>query len=184
MNNANIKSKKEISKIRLGLIFSVMSMSSKNSLMVNGKKIGGTYSVGGQTGIKLNDNTLLQLGYVTPEVKKTTVFLGKNQKVDLSSTYSLMASGQLKYRYFLPTLSSLFVSSQFGATFVKQNILSQIPINFGLSYTYEGWYIQPYLGFGMGFRLGKSLSVGIDYNTYFTLKTVSNNAKFYLNYEI
>jgi hypothetical protein len=174
----------ETPSVKVGAVFSVISESSKNSLMVNGKKIGGNYSKGGQMGVKIGDNTIIQLGYVTPEIKKTTIYLSDKQLVDITSTYSLMFSSDLKYRYFLPKMKNIFFSLQFGLSLVKQNILSMIPINFGKAYTYNGWYIQPSIGFGMGFRLSSSLSLGVDYISYFTLKTINTNVKFSFSYEL
>ena len=167
-----------------GYIISVAAMSSKNELSVNGKSLGGSFSVGVELGYKFNDNTLLKVGYFAPEIKTTSVFLDNNQSVDISSKYDLMGSMELQYRYFLPTYAQIFFTSNFGMNFVKQNVLSLVPLNFGTSYNYDGYYVQPSLGLGAGFRINKSLSLGLNYNAYFTLKTVTSNVKFYFNYEL
>ena len=167
-----------------GYLVSVAAMSSKNDLMVNGKQIGGMFSMGLQLGYKFNDNTLLKVSYFAPEVKTTSVFLDNNQSTDIKSQYDYMSSVELQYRYFLPTYAQIFLTSNFGINFVKQSILSLVPINFGKSYVYEAYYAQPSLGLGAGYRINRRITFGIDYNAYFTFKTVTSNVKFYLNYEI
>jgi len=166
-----------------GLLLSVAAISSNHDFVVNGKQIIGSFSPGFQIGYKVNDNTLFEISYFKPEMKKTTIFIQNSQTANISSEYSFMTSAQLQYRYFFPFYSSLFVSSNIGVDFVKQQVISNIPLNFGSSYAYNGIFIQSQLGLGAGYRIGRLLSLGIDYNAYLTLKTITSNVKIYLNLE-
>jgi hypothetical protein len=166
-----------------GLLLSLATTSSRHEFSVNGKRIDGTFSYGVQMGYRINDNTLLMASYFKPEIKSTTVYLKDGERADITSEYSFLATSGIKYRYFIPSFQSFFASLQFGVTFTKQNIRSDIPLNFGTSYKYSGWYIASYAGMGMGIRLNRKLLIGIDNTAYMTKKTITNSTIFYVNFE-
>jgi hypothetical protein len=166
-----------------GLLLSLATTSSRHEFSVNGKKIDGTFSYGVQMGYRINDNTLLMASYFKPEIKSTTVYLKDGKRADITSKYSFLATTGIKYRYFIPSFQSFFAALQFGITFTKQDIRSDIPLNFGTSYKYSGWYIASYAGMGMGIRLNRKLLIGIDNTAYMTKKTITNSTVFYVNFE-
>ena len=166
-----------------GLVASVGTISSKHEFAVNGVQIEGIFSPGFMLGYKFNDNTIFQLSYHSPEKKATLVNLYDGNTVEVSSSYSSLIGAEMKYRYFLPSLQNLFLSSNFGAHFVQQEINSYVPLNFGHTYNYHAIYTAFATGIGAGYKFTRTLSVAMDYMAYITLKTVTNNVRFHFSYE-
>jgi len=165
-----------------GLILSVASTSSQHEFAVNGKKIEGSFSYGAKVGYRINDNTLLMLSYFQPETKTTTVYLRDAQQAKLIDIYSYLTNFGIKYRYFIPSFPSFFAALHFGTSFTKQDITSEIPLNFGTSYKYTGWYLSAYTGMGMGIRINRSLTFGIDSTAFMTKNTITTATSFYIQY--
>lgn len=166
-----------------GVFLGISIASSKNELIVNGKKIGGSFLYGAYGGYKLNRNTLIGFDYFAKEIKKSTTFIQNNQTAEVESSYEYMFSNYLKYRFFLPTNKSLFVSSKFGVGITKQLIKTYIPINGGRTDSYSALYTEGILGFGVGLFFSKISSLELMYNTHINTKTITSSVRININVE-
>jgi len=166
-----------------GLVMSVGTISSKHEFAVNGAKVEGIFSPGAMIGYKFNDNTIFQISFHAPENKVALVNLYDGSTVSVSSNYEYLVGVEMKYRYFLPSLQNLFLSSNFGSHFVQQEINSYIPLNFGDVYNYHTQYASFATGIGAGYKFTRTLSVAMDYMAYMTLKTLTDNVRFHVSYE-
>lgn len=183
--NNNIRNMQSKHKIRKGsgAFMGIIASSSKNELVVNGKKIGGSFLYGAYGGYKINRNTLIGVDYLAKEVKKSTTFIQNNHTAEVTSSYNYMLSSYLKYRFFLPTNRSLFVSSKMGIGITKQLVKTYIPINGGRTDSYASFYTEGILGLGVGFFFTKMSSLELAYNTHINTKTITSAVKVNLNIE-
>ena len=174
---------KHIVNMDSGAFLGISMSSSKNELIINGKKIGGSFLYGVYSGYKLNRNTLIGVDYFAKEVKKSTTFIQSNQTAEVDSSYEYMLSSYLKYRFFLPTNESLFVSSKLGVGITKQLVKTFIPINGGRTDSYSALYTEGVLGFGVGFFFSRLSSLELMYNTHINTKTITSSVRVNLNVE-
>ncbi len=178
----NIQNNK-ISREGSGAFLGILGASSKNELIVNGKKIGGSFLYGAYGGYKINRNTLIGVDYFDKETKKSTTFIQNNHTAEVKSSYEYMFSGYLKYRFFLPTNKSLFMSSKIGLGVTKQLVKTYIPINGGRTDSYSAFYTEGILGLGVGLFFTRASSLELSYNTYVNTKTISSSMRINLNVE-
>lgn len=180
--NKNIQNN-QFTKTDSGKFLGIMVSSSKNELIINGKKIGGSFLYGAYGGFKFNNNTLVGIDYFAQENKKSTTFIKNDNTAEVTSSYNNMISGYLKYRFFLPTNKSLFISSKIGLGITKQAVKTYIPINGGSTTSYTALYTEGILGLGVGFFFTKVSSLELAYNTYINTKTITSSVRVNLNME-
>jgi hypothetical protein len=177
------KSNKHILGMDSGSFFGISIASSKNELIINGKKIGGSFLYGAYGGYKINRNTLIGIDYFAKENKKSNIFIKDDYTAEVDSSYEYMLSSYIKYRFFLPTNKSLFISSKFGLGITKQLVKTYIPVNGGRTDSYLSLYTEGVLGLGVGFFFSKISSLELMYNTHINTKTITSSVRINLNVE-
>ena len=165
-----------------GAFFGVATSSSKNELIVNGKKVGGAFTYGLNAGFKFNQNTLIGVNYFLKEEKQSTVFIQQDNTAEIKSTYNYMISSYIKYRYFLPRNKDLFLIAKFGLGLTKQQIGTYIPIT-RETYNYAALYTEGVLGFGVGYFFTRISGLELMYDTYMNTKTITSAVKINFNIE-
>jgi len=176
---ADKEKKKNTPKSKAGVFFGVSISSSRNSLMVNGNKIEGSFLKGLTGGYKMNPNTMIGISYFLPETKtnKTAFVKDANSSaynVYTKSKYEYMISAFVKYKHFLPSNDKMFITAKFGASITKQIFSSQQQFLGGKGKSSTQFYTDGILGFGVGYNFTKIANLSLSYDTYFNTRKITS----------